>query len=184
MMQSLVFAPRAYYWEIGTTSPALYIVTKEPSHGWINTNMRTYHLEDTGDYDKMLEDLCDVFLDELMNLCPITYLSGKCMCMKEYKDFVSKPSGLGHPIKNQHWHLFVPKYNCQGIHDTPADFQDVDSEDKEKPFIPVHPVNHVPTIDEVVEKNEVLKVNEFNIQDGAFGDVDHCHAFRDNSGQA
>ena len=122
-MQSLVFAPRAYYWEIGTLSPSLYILQKDPARGRIKTNMKTYHLQDPAQYHQMLKDLCDVFLDELINLRPISYISGKCMWAKEYKDFISKPSGLGHPIENQCWHYFVLKYNCQGIHDTPPDYQ-------------------------------------------------------------
>ena len=101
MMQSLVFAPRAYYWEIGTRSPSLYILEKDPAHGRIKTNIKTYYLQDPAQYDQMLKDLCDVFLDELINLRPISYISGNCMRAKEYKDFISKPSGLGHPIENQ-----------------------------------------------------------------------------------
>ena len=99
-MQSLVFAPRAYYWEIRTLSPSLYILEKDPAHGMIKTNMRTYHLQDPAQYDLMLENLCDVFLDELVNLHPISYISGQCMRAKEYKDFISKPSGMGHAIEN------------------------------------------------------------------------------------
>ena len=49
-MQSLVFAPRAYYWEIGTLSPSLYILQKDPAHGRIKTNMTTYHLQDPAQY--------------------------------------------------------------------------------------------------------------------------------------
>ena len=184
-MQSLVFAPRAYYWEIRTLSPPLYILQKDPAHGTIKTNMRTYHLQDPAQYDLMLEDLCNVFLDELINLRPISYISGQCMRAKEYKDFISKPSGMGHPIENQCWHLFVPKYNCQGIHDTPPDYhQKVDAEDKNKDFQPMYGASHVPTIDEVVRGNKVMAVDQLKIRETAFPDVEHCHAFRDKSGNA
>ena len=185
MMQSLVFAPRAYYWEIGTLSPSLYILQKDPARGRIETNMKTYHLQDPAQYDQMLEDLCDVFLDELINLCPISYISGKCMRAKEYKDFISKPSGLGHPIENQCWHLFVPKYNCQGIHDMPPDYhKKVDAEDKNKPFVPEHGASHVPSIEYVVDGNKVMEVDQLKIREGDFADVEHCRAYRDKSGNA
>ena len=184
-MQSLVFTPRTYYWEIGTLSPSLYILQKDPACGRIKTNMKTYHLQDPAQYDQMLEDLCDVFLDELINLRPISYISGQCMQAKEYKDFISKPSGLGHPIENQCWHLFVPKYNCQGIHDTPPDYhQTVDPEDKNKPFVPMHDASHVPSIQYIVQGNKVMEVDQLKIREGTFADVEHCRAFRDKSGNA
>ena len=133
----------------------------------------------------MLEDLCNVFLDELINLRPISYISGQCMWAKEYKDFISKPSGLGHPIENQCWYLFVLKYNCQGIHDTPPDYhKKVDAEDKNKPFVPTHDASHVPTIQYIVEGNKVMEVDQLKITGGAFADVKHCRAFRDKSGNA
>ena len=147
--------------------------------------MKTYHLQDPAQYDQMLKNLCDVFLDELINLRPISYISGKCMRAKEYKDFISKPSGLGHPIENQCWHLFVPKYNCQGIHDMPPDYHEkVDAEDKNKPFVSKHGASHVPSIEYVVEGNKVMEVDQLKIREDDFADVKHCHAFRDKSGNA
>ena len=132
----------------------------------------------------MLEDLCDVFLDELINICPLAYISGKCMWAKDYKDFISKPSGLGHPIENQCWHLFVPKYNCQGINDMPPDYEDVDSKDKNKLFVPEHDTSHIPSIEYVVDGNKVMAVDPLKIREGVFGDIEHCCAFRDRAGNA
>ena len=107
------------------------------------------------------------------------------MRAKECKDFISKPSGLGHPIENQCWHLFVPKYNCQGIHDTPPDYhKKVDAEDKNKPFLPQHGASHVPCIDYVVEGNKVMEVDQLKIREDDFADVKHCRAFRDKLGNA
>ena len=147
--------------------------------------MKTYHLQDPAQYDQMLKDLCDVFLDELINLRPISYISSKCMRAKEYKDFISKPSGLGHPIENQCWHLFVPKYNCQGIHDMPPDYHEkVDAEDKNKPFVPQHGASRVPSIEYVVEGNKVMEVDQLKIREGDFADVEHCRAYRDKLGNA
>ena len=184
-MQSLVFVPRAYYWEIGTLSPSLYILKKDPARGRKKTNMKTYHLQDPAQYDQMLKDLCDVFLDELIILHPISYISGKCMRAKEYKDFILKPSGLGHPIENQCWHLLVPKYNSQGIHDMPPDYHEkVDAEDKNKPFVPQHGASHVPSIEYVVEGNKVMEVDQLKIREDDFADVEHCRAYRDKSGNA
>ena len=91
---------------------------------------------------------------------------------------------MGHHIDDSCWHLFVPKYNCQGIHDTPEDYTGVDLKDPEKRFRAMHPVNHVRSVDLVVTGNKVLKVDRFQISEGSFGDISHCRAFRDNAGQA
>ena len=102
-MQSLLFAPRAYYWEIRTTSPNLYILNRDPAHGRINANMKTYHLRRIEEFKEMLDDLCYLFLDELIYLRPLTYISSQCLRDKEYKDFLSKPPGLDAHIENQCW---------------------------------------------------------------------------------
>ena len=184
-MQSLVFTPRAYYWEIGTTAPSLHILNKQPSHGRINVNKKTYKLAEKSEFMKMINDFVDVFLDELINLRPVTYMSSQCLRKKHYKDFLSKPSGLDHNIEDQCWHLFVPKYNCQGINAVPEKYIDaVDHEDPGKLFHPVHPVNHWPLFKAVINENKVLQVDQWNISEGAFGDLTFCRAFRDNAGNA
>ena len=115
----------------------------------------------------------------------MTYMSSQCLWKKHYKDFLSKPSGLDHNIKDQCWHLFVPKYNCQGINAVPEKYIDaVDHEDPGKPFQPVHPVNHWPLFKMVINENKVLQVDQWNISEGAFGDITFCRAFRDNAGNA
>ena len=171
-MQSLVFAPRAYYWEIKTTSPNLYILNRQPSHGRINTNMKTYNFHNPEHFKDMLDDFCDLFLDELINLRPLTHISSQCLRAKEYKDFLAKPPGLDAHIENQCWHLFVPKYNCQGINSLPDNFiVGIDHEDPELFHVPRYPSNHWPTVKEVVDLNSVLRVDQWNITDGAFGDL-------------
>ena len=185
MMQSLVFAPRAYYWEIGTTALSLHILNKQPSHGRINVNKKTYKLADKGQFMEMIDDFADVFLNELINLRPVTYMSSQCLQKKDYKDFLSKPSGLDYNIKDQCWHLFVPRYNCQGINAVPENFvAEVDHEDPGKPFTADHPVDHWPLFKNVIHENKVLQVDQWNISEGAFGDLTFCHAFRDNAGNA
>ena len=67
-MQSLVFTPRAYYWEIGTMATSLHILNKQPSNGRINVNKKTYKLADKGQFMEMIDDFIDVFLNELINL--------------------------------------------------------------------------------------------------------------------
>ena len=134
---------------------------------------------------EMIDDFVDVFLDELINLQPMTYMSSQCLWKEHYKDFLSKPSGLDHNIEDQCWHLFVPKYNCQGINAVPEKYIDVvDHEDPGKPFHPVHPVNHWPLFEMVINENKVLQVDQWNISEGAFGDITFCRAFRDNAGNA
>ena len=134
---------------------------------------------------EMIDDFIDVFLNELINLPPMTYMSSQCLRKKHYKDFLSKPSGLDHNIEDQCWHLFVPKYNCQGINAVPEKYIDaVDHEDPGKPFHPVHPVNHWPLFKMVINENKVLQVDQWNISEGAFGDITFWCAFRDNAGNA
>ena len=184
-MQSLVFSPRAYYWEIGTTAPSLHILNKQPSHGRINVNKKTYKLAERAQFMEMINDFVDVFLDELINLRPVTYLSSQCLRKKQYKDFLSKPSGLEQNIEDQCWHLFVPKYNCQGINAVPEKYiEAVDHEDPGKEFSARYPVNDWPLFKTVINKNKVLQVDQWNITEGAFGDLTFCHAFRDNAGNA
>ena len=184
-MQSLVFSPRAYYWEIGTTAPSLHILNKQPSHGRINVNKKTYKLAERAQFMEMIDDFVDVFLDELINLRPVTYLSSQCLRKKQYKDFLSKPSGLDHNIEDQCWHLFVPKYNCQGINAVPEKYiEAVDHEDPEKPFTPNYGVDDWPLFKTVIDENKVLQVDQWNISEGTFGDLTFCRAFRDNAGNA
>ena len=183
-MQSLVFAPRAYYWEIRTTSPNLYILNRDPAHGRINANMKTYHLRRIEELKEMLDDLCYLFLDELIYLRPLTYISSQCLRDKDYKDFLSKPPGLDAHIENQCWHLFVPKYNCQGINAVPENFIDgIDHEDPEKKFTSEIRSDHWPRVKNVVDENLVLEVDHWNIAEGTFGDISFCHAYRDNTGK-
>ena len=182
-MQSLVFSPRAYYWEIKTTKPNLYILNRDPAHGRINANMKTYNLVEKAEFKEMLDDLCFLFLDELIYLHPLTYISSQCLRNKEYKDFLSKPPGLDSHIENQCWHLFVPKYNCQGINAVPENFvEGIDHEDPQKEFSSKVPVDHWPWVQDVVDGNLVLKVDNWNIADGKFGDISFCRAYRDNIG--
>ena len=182
-MQSLVFAPRAYYWEIKTTKPNLYILNRDPAHGRINANMKTYNLVEKGEFKEMLDDLCFLFLDELIYLRPLTYISSQCLREKEYRDFLSKPPGLDAHIENQCWHLFVPKYNCQGINAVPENFvEGIDHEDPEKEFTSDVPVDHWPRVQDVVDGNLVLKVDNWNISEGSFGDMSFCRAYRDDIG--
>ena len=184
-MQSLVFTPRAYFWEIGTTAPSLHILNKQPSHGRINVNKKTYKLANKGQFMEMIHDFVDIFLDELINLRPVTYMSSQCLWKKHYKDFLSKPSGLDHNIEDKCWHLFVPKYNCQGINAVPEKYIDaVDHEDPGELFHQVHPVNHWPLFKMVINENKVLQADQWNISEGVFGDITFCHAFRDNAGNA
>ena len=182
-MQSLVFVPRAYYWEIKTTKPNLYILNRDPAHGRINANMKTYNLVEKAEFKEMLDDLCFVFLDELIYLRPLTYISSQCLRNKEYKDFLSKPPGLDSHIENQCWHLFVPKYNCQGINAVPDNFvEGIDHEDPEKEFSSEVPADHWPRVQDIVNGNLVLKVDNWNIAEGTFGDIAFCHAYRNNIG--
>ena len=43
-MQSLVFAPRCYYFKIGTISPSLYMLQKNPKEGTVTAKKKNYVL--------------------------------------------------------------------------------------------------------------------------------------------
>ena len=90
-MQTLVFAPRAYYFEIVTISPLLYILEKNPKDGTITGKKKNYVLAYPSDMIELIEDLSRVFLDELINLIPIAHLSSLCMHSRNYQDFLSPP---------------------------------------------------------------------------------------------
>ena len=91
VMQSLVFAPRAYYFEIATIAPSLYILEKNPKDGTITGKKKNYVLAYPSEMNELIKDLCRVFLDELINLRPIAHLSSLCMHRRNYQDFLSPP---------------------------------------------------------------------------------------------
>ena len=71
------------------------------------------------------------------------------------------------------------------INAVPENYIDaVDHEDPGKPFHPVHSVNDWPLFKTVINENKVLQVDQWNISEGAFGDIRFCRAFRDNAGNA
>ena len=92
VMQSLVFASRCYYFEIGTISPSLYILQKNPKEGTITAKKKNYVLRYASDMKELIQDLCHVFLDKLINLRHIAHLSSLCMHNRNYKDFLSPPT--------------------------------------------------------------------------------------------
>ena len=162
VMQSLVFAPRAYYFEIMTISPLLYILEKNPKDGTITGKKKNYVLAYPSDVIALIEDLSHVFLDELINLIPIAHLSSLCMCSRNYQDFLSPPSGRGVKPQIQCWHIFVPQYHNSSKGPVPDEYnKEVDMEEAVK--VPKYLANEIPDLTSDDLDNSVLEVSQYNV---------------------
>ena len=176
VMQSLVFAPRAYYFEIATIAPLLYILEKNPKDGTITGKKKNYVLAYPSDMNELIKDLCRVFLDELINLRPIAQLSSLCMRRRSYQDFLSPPSGRGIKLQIQCWHVFIPEYHNSGKGPVPDEYnKEVDMEEAVK--VVKYQPNEIPDLMRDDLDNSVLEVGMYNVkEDAKFDDTSFCRA--------
>ena len=140
-MQALVFAPRAYYWEIGSTQIRIYKLEKVPESGFIKIHEKTYDLieevaenEPDNQYPGMMDminDLCAILLDGLVNLAPICLNSAICLTDGKYKDFLNILSITRKNIEPHCWHIFVPEFLAEQ-QKVEHPFLDGDAEDPQK----------------------------------------------------
>ena len=171
-MQSLVFCPRGYYWEIGTTEVRIYKLEKVPEGGFIKIHEKVYDLieevpENPPDNQfpgmtEMISDLCAILLDGLINLAPICLNTANCLTAANYKDFLNIPSVTRRRIEPHCWHIFVPQFlaDQQKVH---YPYLDNDAEDPQKPSIDEDELvkkDHVPTEAEVEAEGCVIPVDE------------------------
>ena len=171
-MQSLVFCPRGYYWEIGTTEVRIYKLQKVPEGGFIKIHEKVYDLieevpENPPDNQfpgmtEMISDLCAILLDGLINLAPICLNTANCLTAANYKDFLNIPSVTRRKIEPHCWHIFVPQFlaDQQKVH---YPYRDHDAEDPQKPTIHEDELvkkDHVPTEAEVQAEECVIPVDE------------------------
>ena len=58
-MQNLVFAPRAYYFEIIESDARMFLLKKVPEKGYLSVKTITYHLYDRHYFQCLIRDICD-----------------------------------------------------------------------------------------------------------------------------
>ena len=121
-MQSLIFAPRAYYCEVVVSDTKIYILEKQPHIGYIQVESKHYRLYVAEDFKQFLQDVCSALIDGMVNLSPIAEYSCRCLKAGGYWDFLNLRSSNKNPIKPHCWHLFVPKYLGQDQAEVPGDF--------------------------------------------------------------
>ena len=182
-MQSLVFAPRCYYFEIGTISPSLYMLQKNPKEGTVTAKKKNYVLRYPSHMMKLINDLSRVFLDELINLRPIAHLSSLSMRNRNYKDFLSPPPGRGVKLQIHCWHIFVPEYHNSNKGPVPDEYkEELDREESVQP--PEYKGDEMPDLTTNDLDNSVLEVTQYNVKDdvGKFEDSSYCRAHRNEFG--
>ena len=183
-MQSLVFAPRCYYFEIGTISPLLYILQKNTKEGTVTARKKNYVLQYASDMKELIDDLCYVFLDDFINLRPIAHLSSLCMCNRNYKDFLSPPPpGRGIKLQIHCWHIFVPEYHNSSKGPVPDEYrEEIDKEQAVK--VPEYQANEIPDLTSDDLDSSILEVTEYNVKEDVnkFEDSSYCHTHRNEFG--
>ena len=180
-MQCLVFAPRAYYFEIETTDAALTILHKNPAEGTITAKKKVYELRHKNKLLELINDLSAAFLDEMINLRPIAHITASALRQRKYKDFLSPPPGRGKKLQLHCWHVFVPDYHhARG--EIPDEYNaEVDNE----LVVPAkYRRNQIPDCSQNQLDNSVIEVDEFNIKDNTdfFEDVSFCRGHRNPLG--
>ena len=129
-MQSLCFAPRAYYGEIIEGDAVMYHLQKVPTNGSLDVEAITYRLYVKTDFQKLIKDICRALIDALVNLTPIAQYSAKCLKAANHRDFLNVPSPHSQKIELHCWHIFVPKFLNQDRAPVLGDFlEGIDLED-------------------------------------------------------
>ena len=109
-MQSLIFAPHAYYCEVIVSDAKIYILEKQPHIGYIQVESKHYHLYVAEDFRWFLQDICSALINGMVQLSLIAKYSSRCLKAGGYQDFLNLGSSNKNPIEPHCWHLFVPKY--------------------------------------------------------------------------
>ena len=170
-MQSLVFAPQAYYCEIIESDARMFLLKKVPEKGYLSVEMITYRLYERRDFQALIKDICRALIDALVNLTPIAQYSAKCLHSASYRDFLNVPSTHSDKIEPHCWHLFIPQFLNQDRAEVPGDFlAGIDLEDPSQPDpVPnLTPASIIKIRDAV---SNTLPVNESNIDLEAITDM-------------
>ena len=170
-MQSLVFAPQAYYCEIIESDARMFLLKKVPEKGYLSIEMMTYCLYERRSFQALIRDICRALFNALVNLTPIAQYSAKCLCSASYRDFLNLPSTHSDKIEPHCWHLFIPKFLNQDSAEVPRDFlAEIDLEDPSQP----DPVSNLTPASIIRIRDAVsntLPVNESNIDLEAITDM-------------
>ena len=183
-MQSLVFAPRAYYCEVIVGDTKIYILEKQPHIGYIQVESKHYRLYVAEDFKRFLQDVCSALIDGMVQLSPIAEYSSRCLKAGGYRDFLNLRSSNKNPIEPHCWHLFLPKYLGQDRAEVPGDFlATLDFEDpvrdEDDPEFDLH---YIPSILNVTP--DVFHVTETNIDlNEKLEDLSCIRAVRDEYGK-
>ena len=180
-MECLIFAPRAYYFEIETTDAALTILQKNPAEGTITAKKKVYELGHKKKLLELINDLSAAFLDEMINLRLIAHITASALRERKYKDFLSPPPGRGKKLQLHCWHVFVP--DC---HHARGEIPDEYNAEVDSKLVvpPKYQCNQIPDCTQDQLDNSVIEVDQFNIKDNTdfFEDVSFCCGHRNPLG--
>ena len=188
-MQSLVFAPRAYYCEIIDSDARLRMLKKVPHKGTLSCETITYRLYVEDDFKRLVKDICRALVDCMVQLTPIAEYSSKCLRDANHRDFLNVPSTHSTKIEPHCWHIFVPSFLNQDRAEVPGDYlSGVDWEDPAMPDPdPDLPEDYIVRFDQLV--SDALPVDETNIDLDAITNLDErldmsvIRAVRDEDGR-
>ena len=145
VMQSLTFAPYAYYGEVDDKSVYLFKFQKVPQDGCIDITYREFKYAVPGQIGAMLgrimDALTEIFFDVITNLSWVQYESSRLLRAAGYQDFVAELNGQLQLIETHCWHLFEPTFVGQHHHVT----QEKCPYDNEDNFTQIHPRSVIPT---------------------------------------
>ena len=144
-MQSLTFAPYAYYGEVDDKSVYLFKFQKVPQDGRIDITYREFKYAIPGQIGsqlgRIMDALTEIFFDVITNLSWVQYESSHLLRAAGYQDFVAELNGQLQLIETHCWHLFEPTFIGQHCHNT----QEKCPYDNEDTSTDIHPKSTIPT---------------------------------------
>ena len=192
--QQLVFADRAYYFEIGGDYSRIFKFEKAPKHAIVDISEKEYDFtfldEESGrpiEWLSFVHDIIHILLDGMLNITPLGHFSANCLVQAQYQDFMEIPPVNKNSIDMHCWHIFVPKYICPEAMMNPASFITGDAED---PVMvrpdPIYGPDHIP--DDTHRDSRVIPVDEdmydysLIVNKPYFLKQPHCRGIRNDAG--
>ena len=132
VMQSLTFAPYAYYGKVDDKLVYLFKFQKHPEDGRIEITYKEFKYAMPGQIGTILgtimDTLTEIFFDVITNLSWVQYESSHLLKDLGYQDFVAELNGQLQLIEMHCWHLFEPTFVGPHHHITEEKYQ-YDTED-------------------------------------------------------
>ena len=191
--QQLVFADRAYYFEIGGDFSRIFKFEKAPKHAIVDISEKEYDFTFLDESRRPVEwlsfvhDIIHILLDGMLNITPLGHFSANCLVQAQYQDFMEIPPVNKNSIDMHCWHIFVPKYICPEAMMNPASYITGDAED---PTIvrpdPKYGPDHIP--DDTHRDSRVIPVDEdmydysLIVDKPYFLKQPHCRGIRNDAG--